>query len=247
MSNPMNSQKSSVRCGLAPARSPQYWNMTTKDVEKFISNGIIDLEEQVRTQLIKEKKNPDLVKPAKPKLITIQLGKNFFPFFLTFRDSVLLEHGGANNNIPEMFRPELNDGGVSLKNMYWRFISGYLYSKEDVKQFQDPQWKREMRITNIQSFRAMSKYARPKVETIETANGKTTSVVVMLDPLRVWKYMLFDTNYPNENYVIYPESVEQLSDGTNYKFELRREVTEREIRGVDVQKILRRTIMNIGR
>ena len=238
MANP-NTIKSDVRCGIATTKDVEYYDITTSYAEKFLGDQIRRLEDELRKKL--RETNPQAnVQPAKIRLLTFELGTNFYPYLITMSDNVLMKRN--NGDTPSIFQPDADDEGVPLKHLYWEFLKNFRFDKYDRANFRDSRWRREVKIHNMKSFGVLMKFANPTIEKFETRNGVVRNVNMMIDPLKLWKYMLGRPDAPNENFAVYPEARTHLN-GQNYSFRIRREVSDKGMSEDQLQKAIKDMIM----
>lgn len=229
--NPMHSR---VRCGLTPSSDVQYYDITTSNAEKFLADQIRRLEDELRK--VKQVNVP----PAKIRLMTFELGANFYPYLISMSDNVLMHK--ANSNTPAIFQPDADDDGVPLKQLYWEFLKNFRYDKYDRADFRDSRWRRDVKIHNMKSFNILMRFANPCIQKFDSRNGTIKNVVMLIDPLKLWKYMLNNPDVPNENFAVYPEAKTHLN-GQNYSFKIRREVTDKGMSEDQLQKTIKEMIM----
>ena len=243
MANPNNNIKSEVRCGLQPIKDVEYYDITTSFAEKHISDQVRRLENELRNKL--RETNPQAnVQPAKIRLLTNELGANFYPYFITMSDNVLVrrDHG----NTPSIFQAATDDEGVAIKKLYWEYLKNFRYDKYDRANFRDSRWRRNVKIHNLKSFNVLMNFANPRIEKFETRNGSVNNVVMMIDPLKLWKHMLErpDNHVMGVEEVlsVYPEAKTQLQ-GANYSFRIRRETSDKGLSEDQLQEQIKEMIM----
>ena len=236
--NPTRNTK--VRCGLAPSSDVQYFDITTSYAERFLGDQIRRLEDEMRNTL--RKKDPNaVVQPAKIRLLTFELGANFYPYLISMSDSVLMHKDSGNT--PAIFQPQADDEGVPVKQLYWEFLKNFRFDKYDRADFRDSRWRREVKIHNMKSFNVLTRFSNPSIQKFDNRNGGSIKNVVMLiDPLKLWKYMLSDPSSPNENFAVYPEAKTHLN-GQNYSFKIRRESSNMGMSEDQLQKTIKDMIM----
>ena len=236
----MSTNTIKTRCNLNESTRKVQYEIRTEYVEKYLN----DKFKFINDALIKRGEKG--VESITVNMRSLRIGKAFFPFIVMLPESVL-DRFNFDPNTPSVFRPEEDDDAVRIKPYYYRFLSNYMYTKEDVNAFNSTSWQRQAGIRSASNMRILRRYSRPAIESMNTQNGKSISVMVLLDPLKVFHEMLIDDNNPNQRFSVFIEGMQEVEDN-NYIFTVSREINKRnKVEKDQIQNIIRQMQLQAGR
>ena len=208
-----------AKCGLIPTTKKVQYDITTEDVKKYIETKFATINKGLKARGVD-------VAPIEVNIRSLKIGKNFLPFIIVLPDSVL-DRASFDPKTPSVFRPEDDDDAVRLKPYYYRFLANYMYTKEDIGYFGSSSWRRMAGNPSAGNIRILKKYSRPAIETIGGVNGeRTTTVLVFLDPIRIFHEMLIDNDNDKQRFNIFVTDIQNIGD-SNYNFTILREVSKK--------------------
>lgn len=226
-----------TRCKLKESTRKVQYEIRTEDVQRY-------LEEKFRfinDALIKRGEKG--VEQISVTLRSLRIGKHFLPFIVMLPEAVL-DRANFDPNTPSVFRPEEDDDAVRIKPYYYRFLSNYMFTKDDINAFNSGNWKRAAGVTSNGNLQILRRYSHPAIETMNTQNGKSISVMVFLDPLKIFHEMLIDDSNPNQRFSVFIDGMQEVEDN-NYVFTVSREINKRNKDEQDqIKNIIRRMQMD---
>lgn len=209
-----------TRCNLQESTKKLQYDITTENVKKYLDSKFEFINKGLKN------KNVPNVNDIDVNIRTLKIGKNFLPFIVVLPDDVL-DRASFDPNTPSVFRPEDDDDAVRLKPYYYHFLANYMYSKEDIGYFGSSSWRRAAGNPPAGNIRVLKKYARPAIETVPESNGqKTTMVLVILDPIKIFHEMLIDNNNPKQRFTTFVTEMQSVGEGS-YNFTVSREVIKK--------------------
>lgn len=209
-----------TRCGLQESTKKVQYDITTEHVKKYLESKFGFINNGLKNKGVKG------VNPIEVNIRNLKIGKNFLPFIVVLPEDVL-DKTSFDPSTPSVFRPEDDDDAVRLKPYYYHFLANYMYSKEDINFFGSSNWRRMAGNPTAGNIRVLKKYSRPAIETISGANGERTStVLVFLDPIKIFHEMLIDNSNPKQRFNIYVTDIQNIGD-SNYNFTISREVIKK--------------------
>lgn len=221
-----------TRCKLRESKKKLQFDIRTEDVQKYLEGKFKFIND---TLVSRGEKG---VEPIPVTLRSLRIGKHFLPFIVLLPEAVL-DRASFNPNTPSVFRPEEDDDAVRIKPYYFKFLSNYMYSKDDINAFNSGNWKRAAGITSNGNLQILRRYSRPAIETMNTNNGKSVSVMVFLDPLKIFHEMLIDEDNRDQRFSVFIDGMQEVEDN-NYVFTVSREVNKRSKEDLNqIQNILR--------
>lgn len=228
-----------TRSGLNPTDEKLRYQISTGAVEKFIYEKIKLLEKGLRDNGV----NEETIERDAVNVKAMRIGKRFMPMLLVLPPNVF-ERGNYDPNTPSMFQNDDDDSnGARLKYYYWKLIEPWLYSKKDAEEFRERQIQRELGIGNQEDLRQFTSLRMPRRHTDKDYNGRTQviSMVVVLDPFRIFHDMLTMTDNPNQRFKCNIEGFSVMDDDAA-TYEVSREITKKkkERYSKNIQQILRR-------
>lgn len=208
-----------TRCKLPESNKKLQYEIRTENVQKYLDSKFKFIND---TLISRGEKG---VEPIHVTLRSLRIGKRFLPFIVLLPETVL-DRTSFDPNTPSVFRPDEDDEVVRIKPYYFRFLSNYMFSKEDIDAFNSRNWSRAAGVSNVNLIKILRRYSRPAIETMTTSNGKSVSVMVLLDPLKIFHEMLIDENNLGQRFSVFIDEMQEVEDN-NYVFTVSREVNKR--------------------
>ena len=228
------------RANINPKERKLPFDVRTDDVQKYLE----DKFKFINTALTRRGEK-DVV-PINVRIRNLKIGKSFFPFIVMLPEAVL-DKSNYDPNTPSVFRPEEDDDAVRLKPYYYKFLSNYMFTKEDVNVFNSSSWRRQAGITSNSNLQILRRYSRPAIESVNTEKGKYVSVLVFLDPLKIFHEMLIDDNNPGQRFSVFIDDMQEIEDN-KYIFSISREINKRSKESNDqIKNIIRQMKLQIER
>ena len=147
--------------------------------------------------------------------------KPYVPFFMVVSANII-DSAGSYQNIPDIFKPDIDDG-VHINNVYYDVLfRKFMYNKDDIKCFNSAAWRKAMHIaSSYKVINTVKSYMKPKME---FPNGNkddidNARIAVFLDPIRVFRTIVYDPKYPR--FTVNIKEANQI-DSTNFKFRVER-------------------------
>jgi hypothetical protein len=212
---------------------------TTKDVKNYLQDQAARVDKMISTVLGIE------VPATKIEVMSFNMSSNsekhpFVPFVMTVTTNVL-DNAAEYEELPSVFRPS-HDDGVHINDAYYDMIfKKFMYDKDDAKCFSNQSWRKQMNIqANFKVLRDIRGLLQPKLQFPEDDrdNISAAKIIVILDPLRIFKAMMYDANNPREKYRAGIKEARRI-DGQNFRFRVEREVIENGNRYGDNIEILK--------
>lgn len=229
--NGQNNGHRPIRVGLvdpskygSPSKNVVSIDYTTKDVAAYLQEQAARVDKVISDVLGRE------VPKTRVEVMSFNLSDNheeqpFVPFIMTITTNIL-DNAVEYEELPSIFRPSHNDG-VHINNAYYDMLfKKFMYDKDDEKCFGNPSWRKKMNIRmSYNDFKRVREILRPRLEFPENEKDDMDAarVIVFLDPLRVFKSMMYDTNKPRERYRAKIKEAHRI-DSQNFWFRVERVV-----------------------
>lgn len=208
-----------TRCNLPESTRKVQYDIRTEDVKKYLESKFDFINKGLKIKGVD-------VESINVSIRSLKIGKNFLPFIIVLPDTVL-DRGSFDPNTPSVFRPQDDDDAVRLKPYYYHFLANFMYSKSDIEYFGSSNWRRMAGNPPTKSIQILRKYAKPAIETISDQNGgKITSVLLILDPIKIFHEMLVDNDNPKQRFSVFIADLVDVGEGS-YNFTVSREVSKK--------------------
>jgi hypothetical protein len=219
------------------SQKAQNIEFTTKDVENYFREQAQRVDAAISATVGFE------VPETKISIMSYDMSNErcprpFVPFIMAVSTNIL-DDRKVYKDLPYIFRPS-NDNGVHINKTYYDMLfNRFMYGKDDRKLFANPSWRKSM---NIQlAFRELNEiraYLQPKIQfpegDTEHEDFDNAKVVVMLDPLRVFRTMTFDKTRPRDQYSADIKEAYRI-DAHNFGFLISRTVEKSKKRGDNME------------
>lgn len=167
-------------------------------------------------------------------LLTFFIEDKYPPFLLVMPTSVL-DKPEVDEDTPSIFMVDHSDG-AKFKRIYYELIKRFMFSKDDRNAFRSSSWRREVGLRNYNSSNILSRYATAKIvgpdgedvndnKWIWDTNNEY-KVLLWLDPIRVFHWMLVDQNNRNQEFYVNVNNVVKTNE-TNARYDVRRVVASK--------------------
>ena len=196
-----------MKSGLIPDEVHLLRTITTTDVENYLQSK---MDTTVASMVAKGQKQS----PVTVKCYSTKAGSKIVPFVILLPLSVLVGKEKENQNndgILDIFKTDDTSGSCDLKEEIYKTIGPYVYDANDGNAFKSDMWRREFGVSRDGSYQ-MSKMRKPRVTS--TDHGRSKSVAIMLDPMRVFHDMMACGQvFGNETYIINVPSWKTIKTG----------------------------------
>ena len=196
----------------------------------------------VRTQQIREymqkkvdiitscmNKNGDPIPQMQIDLYSHYMSKKFVPLVLILEPTAAEYYYQNNNDDVEQDGEEIfnvnefdskdNEKVAELKKPFVEFFDNFKYTKEDLNDLRSSNYKREMRINNINT-KAIRHFSVPRFYTMTGGDGiPTTRIVMIVDPIKVLFDMIVENNDKNFEIEIW---IEKKVNDSEYEYKIRK-------------------------
>ena len=228
-----------VASGLTPSRQLTRWEISTRDIEKFITDRFLQIENEFKRQ----GQNPPHIDI---ELSDLELGRNLHTLVLILPMDVL-EKTSFSSEAEDIFRDELENGEyATLKPYYQKLLIPMMYDKRERGDFNNPKWRREARIKDWTGTDILRRFAQPKIEQLNrNGSDEPDAVVLLLNPLRVFSMMLRNAKF----YERICCTVRQVTKGTVAEtavYTVDREVLAASAKQKNSRKMIQRLLRNGG-
>ena len=194
-----------TRAGLQPSDKKLPYTVTTAQVEQY-------LQKKVDVLCNRDKSLPQNVDV---RVYTTEVGSKFIPFVVVLPTSVLVDKSKKQNNdhIDGIFN--INERSSKVEDLLKPFKSlfvAYTYDSDDMKAFSSSDWRRARGVARTTS-ESLKKMVFPRISQFRGEGGrKTTVVIFLLDPLRVFHDML-KMNDDNRDFNVDIERWQKIKTG----------------------------------
>lgn len=162
---------------------------------------------------------PEFQEDVSLTLITTKMSKKFFPFYIFLPTSILVNSSKLKKNESSIFTPDNDSTTAKLKNEFFNWIKPLLYPRKEVDAFFAPTVRNSMELT-LKKCHEIKFSATPKIQ--RWNNGKEEYVVAILDPIRVFHYMLENAKeHDSFQILIDSNHIEPIRRG-NYRYDVSR-------------------------
>ena len=197
-------------------------DITTQGVQNFFRNEAARIDKAIETHINAEVGSIQTdVDVMSFNLSNPHEKQPFVPFFMVVSANII-DSIGQYQDIPEIFKPDIDDG-VHINSVYYDMLfRKFMYNKDDIKCFNSAAWRKAMHISSsFKVINTVKSYMKPK---LEFPNGNRDNVekgkiAVLLDPIRVFRALVYDKRYPK--YTVNIKEANQI-DSTNFKFRVER-------------------------
>lgn len=203
-----------TRSGLVPAIDDKDvpYRVKTSQVEEYIQKKIDIVCEMMR-------KNGKDQADVKFNIMTTQMGKYFFPMVGILPLDVIADSDDKKQVAEHaIFNPGYSKQFPALKKEFWMLLQPWLYSKQDEDAFFNQHTRQSLRMSLAESHK-MKNYRQPKLYSFN--KGRTKVLLFMMDPVRVFKDMMTDTQNDQQKFDVLINRVVQIND-TNYRYDITR-------------------------
>lgn len=149
-------------------------------------------------------------------LISEKFGRAYVPFVIVLPESVE-DRASNSTNIPEALRPNDDDDGVRLKKPFYQLLANYCYDNNDRKSLNAHNIVKQLGLYP-HATREVQALMRPRREEF----GDTRYVLLLLDPLRLFKDYLRNKNNPSEKFEPYIERCQKISDDGGFEYKIKK-------------------------
>lgn len=200
-----------VVSGLMPKEADVYtFDIDANAIKKYLTTKFQEIGAEMR-------KRGQKIDDIKVDVVSERIGKCYGMVVLILPSTVL--ENDANANLPEVFN--LHDGnGVIMKKAFYAYLKSLSFTKESKKQLYYRNWQDQVGIRSPREIKSITDFSIPKKH---KRDGSTT-VILAIDPIRLFRAMLTDVSNPHERFTICVSEVKKIEVG-NAKF-----VVEKEIR-----------------
>lgn len=194
------------------------YKATTEEVEDYLTGMFRNITDGLRARGVKN------VKPITVDLSVVSLGKSFYPFMIMLPEEVLNKKA-YNPDMPSVFETD-DEGGALLKEWYYKLLLNYMYDKWQINDLYSPERKRALGMS-AKDLQDIRKYSKPfTVNTENEYNQQGKTVMVLLDPIKVFHDMATFVNNPKQRFDVFIDKAIKL-EGSQYIFKMTREVSTR--------------------
>lgn len=211
-----------TKAGLVPVENEIPYSITTEQAEEFLQKQI----DGIVATMNRSGEGPGQG-DVKIMLLTIKCSKKFAPFMLLLPTNILIGKKDKKNEAElDMFNPECSDKIAKLKKPFFDLVGAYMYNKNDEKCFFSNNWRQALGVS-LKTSQMLKNNRIPKVQKFN--KGQNEYVACIIDPLRLFHYMLRDVNDNEAKFGVEIASSEQIKSG-NWKYEVYR-VTRKKKKG----------------
>jgi hypothetical protein len=192
---------------------------TTRDIKNYFQDQASRVDKAISDVLGYE------IPKTKVEVMSFSLSTSnekhpFVPFVMTVTSNIL-ENAETYEELPSVFRPSKDDGVKINKIYYDLLLQKFIYDKEERSFFANGSWRKSMHIqADYKTLTGIRQLLTPKLEypDNDTENIKDAKIMVLLDPLKVFKVITYDRTHPRERYTTHIKDVSRI-DGQNFKYE----------------------------
>ena len=207
---------------ITESRDTKSFDITTQNVQDFFRSEAKRVDAAIKNRL--GDKAADF--ETEVSIMSLNLSspsekQPYVPFFMVVSSNII-DSAGSFNNIPKVFRPDIDDG-VHINNVYYEMLfRKFMYDKDDIKMFNLASTRKALNISaSFKVLNTVKSYMKPK---IEFPNGNkedigNAKVAVMIDPIRVFQVLVYEPNIPR--YRVCVKEAAQI-DSTNFYFRVER-------------------------
>ena len=207
---------------ITESRDTKSFDITTQNVQDFFRSEAKRVDAAIKNRL--GDKAADF--ETEVSIMSLNLSspsekQPYVPFFMVVSSNII-DSAGSFNNIPKVFRPDIDDG-VHINNVYYEMLfRKFMYDKDDIKMFNLASTRKALNISaSFKVLNTVKSYMKPKIEfpngnKEDIANAK---VAVMIDPIRVFQVLAYEPNIPR--YRVCVKEAAQI-DSTNFYFRVER-------------------------
>lgn len=143
---------------------------------------------------------------------TIEPGRNFYPLVITLPLSALEDYAGDGDDEEEgdqrFFENKKKDRTTRVIDPYFRVFYPYLYTLKEINSFYTENYRSMFGIDRRSTIDDLKKISSTR---FYNANG-TNIVICLLDPLKVFKDMLYNPN-DKRDFKVYPTRCKRTKTG----------------------------------
>ena len=207
---------------ITESRDTKSFDITTQNVQDFFRSEAKRVDAAIKNRL--GDKAADF--ETEVSIMSLNLSspsekQPYVPFFMVVSSNII-DSAGSFNDIPKVFRPDIDDG-VHINNVYYEMLfRKFMYDKDDIKMFNLASTRKALNISaSFKVLNTVKSYMKPK---IEFPNGnkediENAKVAVMIDPIRVFQVLAYEPNIPR--YRVCVKEAAQI-DSTNFYFRVER-------------------------
>ena len=176
--------------GLNPMYTTPYYEISTDQASNFMRKKFDDL-----TMLKRKKEGNDSIPTIDEVfLTTINISKKFRPFMLIMSSDVQVQKKKKNRIKGELsiFHPAESAGFCRLDEPYYKFVTSFIFNKNDEKAFFSNMF-RESQGISLHNANFLKNNRIPHVQRFD--GGRRDFVEVLIDPVRLFRYMLADEDF----------------------------------------------------
>lgn len=228
---------------ITESRDMKSFDITTQNVEDFFQSEAKRVDDAIKKRL------GDAAGDFQTDVSVMSLNLSnpserqpFVPFFMTLSSNVI-DQPQSINEIPTVFRPDIDDG-VHINNVYYEtLLRRFIYAKDDVKLFTLSSSRKALHIdAKYQVINEIRSFLQPKVE---FPNGDSEDIVnakvaVLIDPIRVFSALVYEPGL--RNYKVCVREASQI-DATNFKFRVERYIDHKKNSSSENLALLRQFLL----
>lgn len=219
-----------VRAAKNPSKKELRYEFTTTEVKNYLQEKFNAIEKALNASGNKAP-HVDI------GLISADIGVGFQPFCIVLPDLVL-DKKNSNDSIPSCFQIDESDG-VKIKPHYYKLLQAYAYSDRDRAAMMSGEWRNARGIKNKNVAQGFMTYTKAKIET-SGGRGNNNTVILMLDPVRVFHDMLTDADNVGQRFKVVDIDTKSINDEV-FLYTMTREVVSRnKSEKVDLRALIRK-------
>lgn len=170
-----------TRSGLRPDETRLPYVITPKDVQNYLQKRIdVVLEEQRR----KGEYMPDV---KIQDVISLEASNEFIPLVLFLPESVIEQEKYAPTKGNSVFNTNPKSHALKINNVIYNVLNPYMYNRVDRESFGTRLMKNTLKMSREKIYR-IQEWTRPSL--FKTKRGRDRSIVLLIDPIRVFYDML---------------------------------------------------------
>ena len=224
------------------------YEIRTIDVQNYLQKIAKVLDRAIEKKLGKAEGEIN----TKVQVMSINFSGNkekqpFVPFMLMVSGNII-DMRDVDPDIPSVLKPDM-DNGVHLNSVYYnQMFAPYMFSKDDVKSLNSPSYRRAMHINlPFSTLNALKRYMKPKVEFSGNSDDiNNAQVVVLIDPIRVFHKLAFESDNPHLRYYVVVKELKQIDD-LNFKYTVERKLKQNNKEGLQNIEALKRFLASGNR
>lgn len=181
---------------LTVSKTIRIFDTSTVNVRKYLQRLASSMDNEIRNWMTSKGLDASNVPDTIVDVKSIDLSKGrrddkFAPFFLIVSGNIL-EGQDMYESMPEVFKDPDNDVQVHINELYYKLLfAPFMYNKNAIRDtLRDPKDRSNLHVkANRNEIETVLRYVQPKIEYM--GDKKTKAVVVVLDPIEVFRQMVY--------------------------------------------------------